>query len=179
MAIKFKNLSSADCKKEDSSSNSDSSSSSSSSSDDEENHDISLTRKRSKTDSLTGQLPVIIEDNINQAAVEHESPIKEEEKKQEVIEEYMPKRSKTSFKRDVENIAGRNSCNSNGLIEGLAVNKTIDYRYMEYLFKIIEEEEGKINEVVIGYIQKILSAFLTKKPMEVIYICMRFVYIYM
>ena len=157
-----------------------SSDSSSSSSDEDKNPILSLQRKRSKTDSFTGQLPLIHEDKGNNTketsfdnTKEKENlveKVKEEEKKEKepkIEQEYLPKRSKTTYQRGgLENLC-KNENTNNGLIEKIIINKTIDYQYMEYLLKILDDD---INEVVLGYLQKILSGFLSRKPMEVRFI---------
>lgn len=95
--------------------------------------------------------------------------VNEEEKKENIAapveQEYSPKRSKTSFKRGGE--SPKKEAAGNGLIEGITVIKTMDYKYMEILCKVLE---GGVNDVGQGYCQKIISAFLAKKPMEVVFI---------
>lgn len=161
--------SSSDSSSDDSSSDS---SSSSSSSEEDGSPDNDKQRKRSKTDSLKGNLPIIFEaekekPNIIEEKKPEENemnpiPIMKEEEKQEIGEDFVPHRSRTTFqKKKPESPKKKGTEIINGLAE---INKSTDYKYLELLFKPFEEGS---NDVILGYMQKIIVAFLSKKAFEV------------
>lgn len=113
---------------------------------------------------MNSQLPIIIiEEKKKKSLISNENEKIEVEKEEEKIEEeYTQKRSKTYFKRgDMQKPMIEKQVEREEIV---VVPKSIDYHYIEYLLKPLEED---LNDVVLGYLKKIVSEFLTRKPLEV------------